>query len=83
MLEISVDSDTDTAKAKAFLAAYPPLDFHQDAKYAFLASFDPRPMGFPTTYLIDREGQVRGVYAGEANWASPEAKAVADRLAGL
>jgi thiol-disulfide isomerase/thioredoxin len=83
VVAISVDSDTDTAKAKAFLAGYPPLVFHQDAKYAFLADFDPHPMGFPTTYLIDRHGQLRGVYAGEADWNSPQAKAVADRLAGL
>jgi thiol-disulfide isomerase/thioredoxin len=83
VVAVSVDADTDTAKAKAFLAGYPPLAFRQDAKYAFLADFDPHPMGFPTTYLIDRHGQVRGVYAGEANWASPEAKAIADRLAGL
>ena len=65
------------------MAAHPPLAFYQDAHYAFMTGLKPQLLGFPTTVLIDRAGLERAVYAGDADWSSPEAKAVVERLAGL
>jgi hypothetical protein len=36
--------------------------------------------GFPTTLLYDRSGHLKGVMEGDADWSSPEAKAVVDQL---
>jgi thiol-disulfide isomerase/thioredoxin len=80
---VSMDSSSDTAKAQAFMAAHPPLPFYQDAKYAFMTGLKPALIGFPTTVLIDRSGMERAVYAGDADWNSPDARAVVERLAGL
>ena len=83
VVEVSMDTATQTDKAKAFMAAHPPLAFYQDAKYGFMTGMQPQLLGFPTTVLIDRSGQERAVYAGDTDWNSPEAKAVVERLAGL
>ena len=37
-------------------------------------------MGFPTTIIYDRQGRERARLAGDADWTSPEAYAVIDRL---
>ena len=83
VVAVSMDTSGETEKAKAFMAAHPPLGFYQDAKYAFMTGMTPQLVGFPTTVLIDRSGMERAVYAGDTNWSSPEARAVVERLAGL
>ena len=83
VVPVSMDTSGETDKAKAFMAAHPPLGFYQDAKYAFMTGLKPQLIGFPTTVLIDRSGLERAVYAGDTDWNSPEARAVVERLAGL
>ena len=83
VVPVSMDTSGETDKARAFMAAHPPLGFYQDAKYAFMTGLKPQLIGFPTTVLIDRSGMERAVYAGDTDWNSPEARAVVDRLAGL
>ena len=83
VVAVSMDTSAETDKAKAFMAAHPPLGFYQDSKYAFMTGMQPQLIGFPTTVLIDRSGQERAVYAGDTDWSSPEAKAVIDKLASL
>ena len=83
VVAVSMDASAQTDKAKAFIAAHAPLGFYQDARYAFMTGMTPQLVGFPTTVLIDRSGQERAVYAGDADWSSPEARAVVERLAGL
>ncbi len=83
VVAVSMDTAAETDKARAFMAAHPPLGFYQDAKYAFMTGMKPQLLGFPTTVLIDRSGQERAVYSGDTDWSSPEAKAVVERLAGL
>ena len=80
---VSMDTAGETDKARAFIAAHAPLPFYQDAHYAFMTGMKPQLLGFPTTVLIDRSGQERAVYAGDADWNSPEARAVVERLASL
>jgi thiol-disulfide isomerase/thioredoxin len=77
---ISVDSASATDQAKAFIASHKPLAFYQDAKLALPFAFDPPAQGFPTTILYDKKGMERARVIGEADWSSPEAKAVVDRL---
>jgi thiol-disulfide isomerase/thioredoxin len=81
VIALSADSPTATDKAKAFIAAHPPLDFYQDKSMAVPSALTPPIQGFPTTYLYDRLGRLRGVYQGDTDWASPEARAVVAKLA--
>jgi hypothetical protein len=34
----------------------------------------------PQTVLLDRQGRIRAHFSGEADWASPEARALIDAL---
>ncbi len=83
VLPVSMDTSGETDKAKAFMAAHPPLAFHQDAKYAFMTGMKPPLAGFPTTVLIDRSGMERAIYAGDTDWDSADARKAVERLAGL
>jgi thiol-disulfide isomerase/thioredoxin len=80
VVAVSLDTAAETDAAKTFLAQYPPLTFYQDAKFNFVTDLKPPPAGFPTTIIFDRSGQERAIMSGEADWASPEARAVVDRL---
>jgi len=80
VVAVSMDTAAQTAAAKAYLAQYPPLAFYQDAKYNFLTDLSPTPAGFPTTIIFDRRGRERAIMSGEADWDSPEAKAVVERV---
>ncbi len=82
VVAVSLDTAAETDTAKTFLAQYPPLAFYQDAKFNFVTDLKPTPAGFPTTIIFDRNGQERAIMSGEADWASPEARAVVDRLSG-
>jgi thiol-disulfide isomerase/thioredoxin len=75
---ISLDKgDEDIAKAKAFLAGLPPLKyFHGPYDLAFQAGTE----GLPTTLIYDRSGRLRATLTGGADWSTPEARAVLDRL---
>jgi thiol-disulfide isomerase/thioredoxin len=77
---ISVDSPSATGQAKEFIAGHKPLAFYQDAKLALPFAFSPPAQGFPTTILYDKTGMERARVIGEADWSSPEAKAVVDQL---
>lgn len=69
----------DLAPARAFLADQAPLAFYSDPKFQLPFEFGGKG-GMPQTVLIDRQGRVRALMTGEADWASPEAKALIDAL---
>ncbi len=50
------------------------LALYLDAKGALFTAFGVT--GLPTTFLIDRQGGVVGVYPGPAEWDGPEARAL-------
>jgi thiol-disulfide isomerase/thioredoxin len=77
---VSMDNAAATDAAKAFIASHAPLKFYQDSKYGFLSDLKPHLQGFPTTVLFDKNGVERAVLSGDADWSSPEAKAVIDKL---
>jgi len=83
VLAISLDKgQPDIDKAKAFIADKPPLKFyHGDYSLAF--SVDPPTEGLPTTILYDRSGRERARLTGGADWSTPDAHAVLDRLLSL
>jgi len=80
VVALSADSPKDADKAKAFIAAHAPLDFYQDTKFAVPSALNPPVAGFPTTLLYDRQGHLKGIVQGDADWASPDAKAVVEKL---
>jgi thiol-disulfide isomerase/thioredoxin len=83
VLPISLDKGPeDIAKAKAFIADKAPLKFyHGDYDLAF--SLNPPAEGLPTTLIFDRNGRERARLSGGADWSTPEAKAVLDRVLSL
>ena len=84
VMAISLDKGAeDLAKAKAFIADRPPLKFyHGDYDLAFQV-VDPPVEGLPATILYDRSGHERARLSGGADWSTPEAKAVLNRLLSL
>jgi thiol-disulfide isomerase/thioredoxin len=80
VVALSADSPFAKDKAKAFIAAHAPLDFYQDTQLAVPSAITPHIEGFPTTLLYDKAGHLMGMLQGDADWASPEARAVMDKL---
>jgi thiol-disulfide isomerase/thioredoxin len=76
---VSLDRDKDTAKARAFIAARPPLQYRH-AAYDWAFKFDPPVTGFPVTIVYDRQGRERARLEGGADWTGTEARAVIDAL---
>ncbi len=50
------------------------LGLYHDPKGALFKAFGVT--GLPTTFLIDRRGQIVGAYPGAAEWDGPEARAL-------
>ncbi|MGA0546454.1 TlpA family protein disulfide reductase [Brevundimonas sp. VNH65] len=69
----------DLAPARAFLADHAPLAFYSDPKFKMPFEFGAKG-GMPQTAIIDRQGRVRAVMTGEADWNTPEARALIDAL---
>lgn len=80
VVAISIDTKGETEKAKAFIASHAPLAFYQDASMELPFAYTPPAQGFPTTILYDKSGMERARVSGDADWSSPEAKAVIDQL---
>ncbi len=79
VVTISVDVDQAVAEARAFIGENPPLDYYADPKFQLPFEF-PGKGAMPQTVILDRQGQVRAVLTGEADWNSPEAHALIDGL---
>ena len=79
VVTISMDVDKAVPEARAFIADHPPLAYYADPKFQLPFEF-PGKGAMPQTILLDRQGNVRAVLTGEADWASAEAKALVDAL---
>lgn len=80
VLPINVDATPDAAaEAKRFLADHAPLPFYSDAKFQLPFEF-PGKGAMPQTIVLDRQGRIRAVMKGEADWSSPEARALIDAI---
>ncbi|QCQ97663.1 TlpA disulfide reductase family protein [Brevundimonas sp. SGAir0440] len=80
VLPINVDATPEAAaEAKRFLADHAPLPFYSDAKFQLPFEF-PGKGAMPQTIVLDRQGRIRAVMKGEADWSSPEARALIDAI---
>ncbi|QSF54918.1 TlpA family protein disulfide reductase [Brevundimonas fontaquae] len=80
VLPINVDATPDAAAdAKRFLADHAPLPFYSDAKFQLPFEF-PGKGAMPQTIVLDRQGRIRAVMRGEADWSSQEARALIDAI---
>jgi thiol-disulfide isomerase/thioredoxin len=79
VVAVSTDRADALAEAKAFIAGNAPLSFYGGGeKLPFL--IEPHVLGFPTTIIFDRSGHERARMSGDADWSTPEAHKVIDRL---
>lgn len=80
VLPINVDATPDAiADAKSFIDVHEPLPMYSDPKFQLPFEL-PGKGKMPQTVLLDRQGKIRAYFSGEADWASPEAKALIDAL---
>lgn len=80
VLPVNVDREPDAiADARSFLGVNEPLAFYGDAEFK-LPFLLPGKGKMPQTVLIDRQGRIRAAFSGEADWNSPEARALIDAL---
>jgi thiol-disulfide isomerase/thioredoxin len=80
VLPINVDIEADkVADGRSFIDVHEPLPFYTDATFK-LPFLLPGKGKMPQTVLLDREGRIRAAFAGEADWSSPEARALIDAL---
>lgn len=80
VLPVNVDTGDDAvADAVSFIDVHEPLPFYSDRSFRLPFVF-PGAGKMPQTILLDRQGRIRAWMAGEADWASPEARALIDAL---
>jgi len=80
VIAVNVDRTPEELEAgRAFLADHAPLAFYSDPTFELPFRLPGRGT-MPQTLLIDRQGRIRAWLAGEADWNSPEARALVDAL---
>jgi len=80
VITLSVDKDDDLPKARAMIDANPPLALYRDPGYRMAFSLQPPLKGFPTTIVFDRKGREVARLEGAADWSSPQARELVERL---
>ena len=83
VVPISIDKPAERAKAERMLAKLSEgaLPFYHEPTGGL--AFDVNAPGLPTTILYDRNGREIARVAGDADWSSPEARALVDAVAGV
>lgn len=81
VVAVSIDKPEALDKARRFIGQHPPLVFYNDPTSRAPFRLSPPEMGMPTTVIYGRDGVERARLAGDADWSSPEVKALMDRLA--
>lgn len=80
VLPINVDNDADKiADARSFIDVHEPLPLYSDPKFQLPFEL-PGKGKMPQTVLLDRQGRIRAHFSGEADWASPDVRALVDAL---
>ena len=80
VLPINVDVGADEiANARSFIGVNEPLPMYSDPKFQLPFLF-PGKGKMPQTILLDRQGRMRASFSGEADWSSPQARALIDAL---
>ncbi|CAN5366623.1 TlpA disulfide reductase family protein [soil metagenome] len=81
IVALSIDKDTATDKAKAFIAENAPLTFYQDATSVLPFKFSPPVQGFPSTFVFDKTGRQRTMVAQDQTWDSEHVRKILAKLA--
>lgn len=80
VLPINVDATPEAAaEARRFLDDHAPLPFYSDIRFQLPFEF-PAKGAMPQTIVLDRQGRIRAAMAGEADWSSPQARALIDAV---
>lgn len=79
VVTVSVDVPKTQPEARAFIAEQAPLAYYADPKFQLPFEFPGKGV-MPQTILLDRQGRVRAVMTGEADWAGPDAFALIEAL---
>jgi thiol-disulfide isomerase/thioredoxin len=80
VLPINVDATPEAiAEARRFIDLHAPLPMYSDPKFQLPFEL-PGKGRMPQTVLLDRQGRIRAHFAGEADWAGAEARALVDAL---
>lgn len=79
VVAVSIDTVDDAAKAKLFIAQNDPLKFYHDREMKMPFVLTPVAPGAPTTVIYGKDGMEVGRVAGEADWSSPEVRAIVDQ----
>ena len=80
VLPINVDATEDgLADARSFIDVHEPLPLYSDMRFQLPFEL-PGEGKMPQTVMLDRQGRIRAYFSGEADWASPEARALMDAL---
>lgn len=80
VVPVSVDSDSALEKARLFVGMHEPLKFYHDPEMKLPFALTPPAPGMPTTVIYGPDGLERARLAGDADWSSPEARAVIDHV---
>jgi thiol-disulfide isomerase/thioredoxin len=77
VVAVSIDTPDAGAKAALFIAQNSPLKFYHDPSMKLI--FKVGGQGAPTTVIYGKDGLEKARVSGEADWTSPEAKALIDK----
>jgi len=78
VVPVSMDPPRLLPNAKNFIDVHDPLPLYHDPNFAMPTALGVK--GMPATVIYDREGREVARLMGEADWDSPEARALLDRL---
>ncbi|HEY8616537.1 TlpA disulfide reductase family protein [Phenylobacterium sp.] len=80
VVAISIDNEDAAEKARLFIGKHAPLKFYHDRSMKLPFGLKPAIEGMPTTVIYGADGFEKARVAGEADWSSPDARAVIDRV---
>jgi thiol-disulfide isomerase/thioredoxin len=83
VMPVSIDEADKAQQAALFIAQNAPLKFYLDGAMKLPFKLNPPALGTPTTVIYGKDGLEVARVTGDADWSSPEAKALIDKaLAG-
>lgn len=77
VMAVSIDTPEAAQKASLFIAQNAPLKFYHDRDMKL--PFKLNAQGAPTTVIYGKDGLEAARVSGEADWSSPEARALVDK----
>ncbi|MBW8814773.1 MAG: TlpA family protein disulfide reductase [Caulobacterales bacterium] len=79
VMPISIDEANKAQQAALFIAQNAPLKFYLDGAMKLPFKLNPPAVGTPTTVIYGKDGLEVARVTGDADWSSPEAKALIDK----